>query len=73
MIRAEEIPSVNQKQMKILGRWYRELNDKGQGNKTHKLVDRELKSIDNTTQSGILKWWILQFGLYPMIWCLLQV
>ncbi|MDG2555426.1 reverse transcriptase family protein, partial [Vibrio parahaemolyticus] len=64
----EEIPTIREKSVKSLGRWYNvELNDEEQVVKFRKDVAEGLDRIDKSELPGKLKLWCLQFGLYPRL------
>ena len=69
----EIIPTVKEKPVKSLGRWYAgTLNDKGRGMEITKQAEEGLKKIDDSKLPGKYKIWCLQFGLYPRLgWPLL--
>ena len=65
-IGGEEIPTVKEKPVKSLGRWYKDgLSDKCLGVEIQKMAEGGLRVIDNTPLSGKFKCWTLQHGLYP--------
>ena len=69
-IGGEEIPTIKEKPVKSLGRWYKDnLSDKSQGKEVQELAETGLRSIDATNLPGKFKCWILQHGLYPrLLW-----
>ena len=66
----EAIPTVSEKPVKSLGRWYdSSLKDKEQVEQLRKEVARDLKAIDGTMLPGKLKLWCMQYGLLPrLLW-----
>ena len=72
-IAGEEMPTVKEKPVKSLGRWYSDtLSDKGRGVEVMKQAEDGLKTIDESKLPGKYKIWCLQFGLYPRLgWPLL--
>ena len=67
-IAGERIPTVKEKPVKSLGRWYeRTLSDRSKGMEIYKQAEDGLKAIDKTALFGKFKVWCLQFGLYPRI------
>ena len=73
-IGGEEIPTVKEKPVKSLGRWYKDgLSDKCLGVEIQKMAEGGLRVIDNTPLSGKFKCWILQHGLYPRLMWPLQM
>ena len=72
-IAGEDIPTVKEKPVKSLGRWYADsLSDKGRGVEIMKQAEEGLQKIDESKLPGKYKIWCLQFGLYPRLsWPLL--
>ena len=72
-IAGEVIPTVKEKPVKSLGRWYAgTLSDKGRGVEVTTQAEEGLKKIDESKLPGKYKIWCLQFGLYPRLsWPLL--
>ena len=72
-IAGEEIPTVKEKPVKSLGRWYADtLSDRGRGVEIMKQAEEGLQKIDESKLPGKYKIWCLQFGLYPRLsWPLL--
>ena len=72
-IAGENMPTVKEKPVKSLGRWYAgTLSDKGRGIEVMKQAEEGLKKIDESKLPGKYKIWCLQFGLYPRLgWPLL--
>ena len=72
-IAGEEMPTVKEKPVKSLGRWYEgTLSDRSQGVKIMKQAEEGLQKIDESKLPGKYKIWCLQFGLYPRLgWPLL--
>ena len=67
-IAGERIPTVKEKPVKSLGRWYEgTLNDRSKSMEIYKQVEDGLKAIDKTLLIGKFKVWCLQYGLYPRI------
>uniref|UniRef100_A0A3B3B355 Reverse transcriptase domain-containing protein n=1 Tax=Oryzias melastigma TaxID=30732 RepID=A0A3B3B355_ORYME len=69
-IRDEPIPTILEKPIKSLGRWYNaDLKDTQQVEQLRQNTADCLKKIDNTSLPGKLKLWCYQFGLLPrLIW-----
>ena len=69
-INNEPIPTVMEKPIKSLGRWYdSKLKDTDRVKEIEIQVGEGLRKIDNTSLPGKLKIWCLQFGLMPrLIW-----
>ena len=64
----EEIPTIREKSVKSLGRWYNvDLNDAEQVVQFRKDVAEGLDRIDKSGLPGKLRLWCLQFGLYPRL------
>ena len=72
-IAGENMPTVKEKPVKSLGRWYAEtLSDRGRGIEIMHQAEEGLKAIESTKLPGKYKIWCLQFGLYPRLaWPLL--
>lgn len=66
----EPIPTVSEKPVKSLGRWYdASLKDKEQVEQLRKEVASGLEKIDRTLLPGKLKLWCMQYGLLPrLLW-----
>ncbi|XP_042072404.1 uncharacterized protein LOC121813033 [Haplochromis burtoni] len=71
-ISGEPIPTVLEKPIKSLGRWYNaDLNDMWQLEQLRQNLADDLKQINNTALPGKLKLWCFQFGLLPrLLWLL---
>lgn len=68
MMEGEVIPSIQEKSVKSLGRWYTAaLNDKEQVVELRKDMVEAINRIDKSFLPGKLKLWCLQFGLLPRI------
>lgn len=68
----EPIPTVSEKPVKSLGRWYdASLRDKEQVDKLRKEVASGLENINRTLLPGKLKLWCMQYGLLPRLMWLL--
>lgn len=64
----EPIPTVAEKPVKSLGRWYdASLKDTVQVDEVKEVTNHALKIIDSTLLPGSLKLWCLQFGLLPRL------
>lgn len=64
----EPIPTVSEKPIKSLGRWYdSKLRDTDQALLLRQEIIEGLQSIDRTLLPGKLKIWCLQFGLLPRL------
>ena len=64
----EPIPTVSEKPVKSLGRWYdANLKDKDQVHQLRQDTICGLESIDKSLLPGRLKLWCLQFGLLPRL------
>ena len=72
-IAGEYMPTVKEKPVKSLGRWYADtLSDKSRGMEVTKQAKDGLQKIDESKLPGKFKIWCLQFGLYPRLsWPLL--
>ena len=70
LIGDEPIPTVSEKPVKSLGRWYdASLKDKEQVDQLRKDVASGLENINRTALPGKLKLWCMQFGLLPrLLW-----
>ena len=67
-INNEPIPTVLEKPIKSLGRWYSaELKDSKQVEQLRQDTISGLKQINNTALPGKLKLWCFQFGLLPRL------
>ena len=67
-IDGEVIPSIVEKPVKSLGRWYNStLSDRGQVSELREFIVKAISTIDKTFLPGKLKLWCLQFGLLPCI------
>ena len=65
-IDGEVIPSIEEKPVKSLGRWYTlMLSDRGKLEELRKFVVKAINTIDKTFLHGKFKLWRLQFGLWP--------
>ena len=66
----EPIPTVSEKPVRSLGRWYdASLRDKEQVEQLRKEVASGLDNIDRTLLPGKLKLWCMQYGLLPrLLW-----
>lgn len=72
-IDGEEIPTIREKSVKSLGRWYNvDLNDVEQVAQFKKDVAEGLDRIDESGLPGKLRLWCLQFGLYTRLMCQCQ-
>lgn len=69
-INGEAIPTVSEKPVKSLGRWYDwDLNDTVHVGEVRQQVVEGLKSIDSSALPGKLKLWCFQLGLLPrLLW-----
>ncbi|XP_076879265.1 uncharacterized protein LOC143527830 [Brachyhypopomus gauderio] len=68
VMEGEVIPSILEKSVKSLGRWYTAaLNDKEQVVELRKELGEAINSIDKSFLPGKLKLWCLQFGLLPRL------
>ncbi|KAL1282810.1 hypothetical protein QQF64_001613 [Cirrhinus molitorella] len=69
-ISEEPIPTVLEKPIKSLGRWYNaEIKDTQQFEQIRQDLANRLKKINNTALPGKLKLWCYQFGLLPrLLW-----
>lgn len=64
----EPIPTVSEKPVKSLGRWYdASLKDKEQVEQLRKEVASGLENIDRTLLPGKLKLWCMRYGLLPRL------
>ena len=74
VIAGERMPTVKEKPVKSLGRWYAgTLSDRGRGMEVTKQAEEGLKKIDESKLPGKYKVWCMQFGLYPRLgWPLLM-
>ena len=72
-VAGESMPTVKEKPVKSLGRWYAgTLSDKSRGVEILQQAEEGLKAIDESKLPGKYKIWCLQFGLYPRLaWPLL--
>ena len=72
-IAGERMPTVKEKPVKSLGRWYAgSLTDRGRGMEVTREAEEGLKKIDESKLPGKYKIWCLHFGLYPRLsWPLL--
>lgn len=67
-IAGELMPTVKEKPVKSLGRWYEgTLSDRSRGIEIQRQAEEGLKSIDKTKLPGKYKVWCLQFALYPRL------
>ena len=67
-IGGDMIPTVKEKPVKSLGRWYTAgLSDHRRGMEIFNQAEEGLRSIDKTKLSGKFKLWCLQYGLYPRL------
>ncbi|KAM4567620.1 uncharacterized protein V3H82_011871 [Fundulus diaphanus] len=66
----EPIPTVTEKPVKSLGRWYdASLKDKEQVEQLRRDIASALENIDRTLLPGKLKLWCMQYGLIPrLLW-----
>lgn len=66
----EPIPTISEKPVKSLGRWYdASLKDKEQVEQLRKEVASGLENIDRSLLPGKLKLWCMQYGLLPrLLW-----
>uniref|UniRef100_A0A3P9H1W7 Reverse transcriptase domain-containing protein n=1 Tax=Oryzias latipes TaxID=8090 RepID=A0A3P9H1W7_ORYLA len=66
----EPIPTVSEKPVKSLGRWYdASLKDKEQVEQLRKDIAGGLENINRTLLPGKLKLWCMQYGLLPrLLW-----
>ena len=68
VINDEVVPTVLEKPVKSLGRWYdASLSDKGQFEELRQEMIQGISSIDKSGLPGKLKLWCLQFGLLPRL------
>ena len=69
-INGEAIPTVSEKPVKSLGRWYDgDLKDTVRVGEVRQQAVEGLKSIDSSALPGKLKLWCFQFGLLPrLLW-----
>ncbi len=69
-INGEAIPTVSEKPVKSLGRWYDgDLKDTVRVGEVRQQAVEGLKSIDSCALPGKLKLWCFQFGLLPrLLW-----
>ena len=67
-IDGEVIPSLVEKPVKSLGRWYNStLSDRGQVSDHRKFIVKASSITDKTFLTGKLKLWCLQFGLLSCV------
>ena len=67
-INQEPIPTVTEKPIKSLGRWYdAKLKDSDQAHELRQELVKGLQVIDKSMLPGKLKIWCLQFGLLPRL------
>lgn len=67
-INGEAIPTVQEKPIKSLGRWYNaELKDTQQVEELRQSTVSGIKQIDSTALPGKLKLWCFQFDLLPRL------
>jgi len=71
-INGEAIPTVSEKPVKSLGRWYDgDLRDTVRVGEVRRQAVEGLKSINSCALPGKLKLWCFQFGLLPrLLWSL---
>ena len=70
----EEIPTIREKPVKSLGKWFRDsLNDRESINEMLSQAERWMESIDKSGLPGKYKAWCYQHGILPrMTWPLLM-
>ena len=72
-IAGDPMPTVKEKPVKSLGRWYAgNLTDRSRGVEVYNQALEGLASIEHSNLAGKFKLWCLQFGLYPrLLWPLM--
>lgn len=69
----DTIPTVTEKPVKSLGRWYRaNLSDKASANEMHSQAEEWLQALERSGLPGKYKVWSYQHGIFPrLLWPLL--